>query len=32
MTSTIEHFIGGKSAPASDGRTFESRDAHDGSL
>jgi aminomuconate-semialdehyde/2-hydroxymuconate-6-semialdehyde dehydrogenase len=32
MTSTIEHFIGGKSAPASDGRTFESRDPHDGSL
>jgi aminomuconate-semialdehyde/2-hydroxymuconate-6-semialdehyde dehydrogenase len=32
MTTTIEHFIGGKSAPSADGRTFESRDPHDGSL
>ncbi|HTK61920.1 MAG TPA: aldehyde dehydrogenase [Pseudonocardia sp.] len=32
MTITIEHFIGGKPAPASDGRTFESRDPHDGTL
>jgi aminomuconate-semialdehyde/2-hydroxymuconate-6-semialdehyde dehydrogenase len=32
MTMTIEHFIGGKPAPASDGRTFESRDPHDGTL
>lgn len=28
----IEHFIGGKLAQASDGRTFESRDPHDGAL
>jgi aminomuconate-semialdehyde/2-hydroxymuconate-6-semialdehyde dehydrogenase len=28
----IEHFIGGKQVPASDGRTFESRDPHDGTL
>jgi aminomuconate-semialdehyde/2-hydroxymuconate-6-semialdehyde dehydrogenase len=32
MTTRIEHFIGGKPAPAMDGRTFESRDPHDGSL
>lgn len=32
MTTTVEHFIGGKPASASDGRTFESRDPHDGSL
>jgi aminomuconate-semialdehyde/2-hydroxymuconate-6-semialdehyde dehydrogenase len=28
----IEHFIGGSAAPAAGGRTFESRDPHDGSL
>jgi aminomuconate-semialdehyde/2-hydroxymuconate-6-semialdehyde dehydrogenase len=32
MTTQIEHFIAGKPVPASDGRTFESRDPHDGSL
>jgi aminomuconate-semialdehyde/2-hydroxymuconate-6-semialdehyde dehydrogenase len=29
---TVEHFIGGQAAPSADGRTFESRDPHDGSL
>ena len=32
MRTSIEHFIGGAAAPAADGRTFESRDPHDGSL
>lgn len=32
MTAQIKHFIGGSSAAAADGRTFESRDPHDGSL
>ncbi|MDM3975307.1 aldehyde dehydrogenase [Mycobacterium marseillense] len=32
MTVTVDHFIAGKSVPACDGRTFESRDPHDGSL
>jgi aminomuconate-semialdehyde/2-hydroxymuconate-6-semialdehyde dehydrogenase len=28
----VEHFIAGKSVPSADGRTFETRDPHDGSL
>jgi aminomuconate-semialdehyde/2-hydroxymuconate-6-semialdehyde dehydrogenase len=32
VSTNIEHFIGGAAAPAADGRTFESRDPHDGSL
>ncbi|HEY2204723.1 MAG TPA: aldehyde dehydrogenase [Pseudonocardia sp.] len=32
MSTTIEHFIGGKPVSAADGRTFESRDPHDGTL
>lgn len=31
-TREIAHFIGGESAPASNGSTFESHDPHDGSL
>jgi aminomuconate-semialdehyde/2-hydroxymuconate-6-semialdehyde dehydrogenase len=32
MSPTITHFINGESVPAAGGRTFESRDPHDGSL
>lgn len=32
MTREISHIIGGEPAQASDGRTFESRDPHDGTL
>lgn len=32
ITREITHFIGGRSTEASDGRTFESRDPHDGTL